>query len=522
MSWSAALALALVLVSAMGFILAVPGHAISAGAETLSDQDASGSQESASQESDRGGVLPDASSQDAASSDEVAGENSAAVAADNDQQDTSPAEALAAPANGLLAMASRVDSANKPQVTEFAIYDKAPGNGGKMLYDLLKGDDVPRLKSETEYYLSIQVTKSYVLDENWVSITLPWWVSPVNTVGGNKWNQPGASIASLNTSLDSVLNWVPNAGRPSQGATETGTVTYSIKAGDSDVKVAGILMSFRPSQNYLNADETETFVQDAAQFKVATGRLGENNAIGEQTDSHSTSKLEFIGTGKFFSYGGNNTVPDLGIGASGRAFNFHWVAASYYGVWRHIEFDVVQNPSQIASYTNLKFFGWEPELTSETTDDQGVITRHYVVDKPEGVRYKGEIGISADATVANDSSLIGKRVGLPIRNIEITMWGDEKPAPIKGSTTLQYNVVGTDPVVTLSAQSWGTRYNWNMQENIHQSTRLASADLGTKGAVKGNQTAPYTVEITPADNVKVTSFTVPLYDGHATTITVNG
>lgn len=311
-------------------------------------------------------------------------------------------------------------------------------------------------------------------------------------------------------------------GGTASNKTNSGTVTYHIMTGSSDVVDAGAWMSFTPSQAFLNANDTQTYESSVAQIAAAVGDM-DGDAVGATRQSVSTTKVKIDGRGTLQGYSGNDTKPYVGLdGDPERAATCVWLPVwGTNGSVTKVEFDLTYPTG--AEITDVSVWGRTATATTEPNDNgDGTTSVHYVVEDAAGWNV-GSREVSAKAVFPSSVfSTDDKDYTVTFKNFTASVYGDEENAPITGTPTLTYRMRNSNPEVSISDVSWPARYDWYDNEGVEQNTMLAAGDLSSTGAREGAQTESYTLKITPASGLTVRAVTVPLYDDHASTIELNG
>lgn len=427
--------------------------------------------------------------------------------------DSETASATVIPTAATSAATPSVQVATGVHFSQLAIYD-----GDTLVADLLAGD-VPELTAGKEYYLRVNVAKDSASDSTWVSITIPWWANVGNVPGGSLWSQAGTEF--VHTSLDKVLAFSASEGGTSSNKTNSGTVTYHIMTGSSDVTNAGFQMSFTPSRAFLNANDTQTYSSSAAQFAAAVGDM-DGDSVGETRQSVSTTQVIIDGTGALMTYSANDVKPYVGLDESVRATAYVWLPVwSTNGSVTKVEFDLTYPTGAVIGEVSI--WGRTATATTDPVDNgDGTTSVHYVVEDAAGWNV-GSRALSAYVEFPSDKfEAVDADYTVTFKNFKASVYGDENNAPITGAPTLTYRMCYSDPAVSLTGVNWPARYDWYDNEGVDQNTMLAAGDLSSTGARDGVQTESYTLKITPADGLTVRAVTVPLYDDHASTIELNG
>ena len=457
-----------------------------------------------------GSSTGDATTGDTTIDDATAGDTTTDNAVKDDTiSDTTPvASELALPAVVPLA-AQSVTDAITPQDTgvhfaKLELHKSSPD--GTLVCDLLTNTN-PTLEAGQEYYLDVEVDKNAYTDDCWVSLSFPWWTTPINMIGGDSWMTPGASVTA--TALDKVVDYSANTGYSTVLTSTAGKVTYHIKSTEeAKVQKAAFEVSFKPTAAYFDTNSSgQTWTNSKLSF--ACGDMSGSTA-GAAKQTISTGTVTATGSGGFSTYG--TKFPNCGLNSPYKSSRDYWISgAGANTVWKTIEFDATY-PADTTTVGDITFGGFTATKGAETTNPDGTKTIHCTINT-EGAQAGG---LAATASF----SLTGEKT-MTFTNVTATTWGDETTYTIPGSTDLKWYVYDGPGTIKITSTDI-TRFNWCKDENVTNDMLLGFAHLTCTGGDPMQLSSTQTIDVTYASNQITRAITIPLYNNHATTVTLNG
>ena len=386
---------------------------------------------------------------------------------------------------------------------------------GPLVADLLTNPN-PTLTVEQEYYLVVDVTKTNPTDDCWVSVNIPYWMSPMNMVGGSSWKTPGAAVT--HTAIDKVVAFSPalytGTGAPgvgsSAGNTGAGKVTYHLM---NTVTVANFAVSMKPNYMYYiganNGAGNQLVAVPANQLTVACGDMS-GTVAGAQTDIKSTQTITKTSTGYASIAWSSYSYPTIASGQTATTWYIAYSGGLTPTTTTHWEFDIDWSslPSG-ATVTSVTLGGRAVTLTST-----GATSAHAVLDVPTGLG----AGQNLAATISTSSSVPAGTYPIPVTNVQASTYGDEN-GYIRTNAGINLSITIKNTLDLSFAGYNYTRYDWYGQKGVKQDTLLGSVNLAASGPASLSS-APLTVHADFATNAIVRTIVVPKFTNAGTDITL--
>ena len=419
-------------------------------------------------------------------------------------------------------------------ITQLELF-KGNNVGGELVANLMT-DTNPTLEPNQEYYLVITVTKNNANDDCWVSIDLPYWMEPINRIGGEDWNKPDTVIN--HTVIDKVLRFDSKlydntfGNGSSNGKVGAGKVWYHIcrDLGVAEPLQASLAISFRPSRYYWNGNPNgHTTTSITEQLAVACGVMNADGVtIGAETDSKRTTNITRKTGGWLGITMGQESseIPTVEPGDTITVSSYLWLGGTNSSVLAsRYEFDVSwsdfsEHIDLSGGLPSINYWGSGVNVVKTPIETGGITTgMHVILTIPSGQPSGDGRNLSITSPFLNT---IPEGIHeFSISNVKGYTYGDLDTPPFareNNTVKLKFNI-GKSLDIQLGGTN-SSRFDWLGEQGFKENTILGAMNLTASGPSSLAATASQTIYAQYAKNAIVRTISLPKFDKAGTDVTI--